>query len=243
MSFLLMAGFVCAEEAEKMCGTDEKTCAGWEMLFDGESLNGWKVKCRGQDKDKQYWKVEDGTITADVPRESKHHYIWLMTEKEYGDFELCMKVQSFAGYPGNSGVQVRSRYDDKEGWLDGPQVDIHPAGPWRCGFIYDETREVKKWISPIVGPPAMAKPEHAPEGWKWEHAGNDDKWNDVRIVCKGTKITTVVNGVTVVDYDGKGVLDDEAHKFRNVGMKGHICLQIHPGGPTKLRFKDVRIKQ
>lgn len=52
-----------------------------------------------------------------------------------------------------------------------------------------------------------------------------------------------MNGVTIVDYEGKGVLDDEAHKSHNVGMKEHICLQIHPGGPTKLRFKDIMLKQ
>jgi len=53
----------------------------------------------------------------------------------------------------------------------------------------------------------------------------------------------VVNGVTVVDYDGKGVLDDAAHRSHNVGLKGHICFQIHPGGPTKLKFKDIRLRR
>lgn len=216
--------------------------SGWISLFDGKTLNGWEVKCKEKDRDKKYWTVENETITAKVPKGSRHNYIWLMTADEYGDFELNLKVQTFASSKGNSGIQVRSRYDDDARWLDGPQVDIHPKGPWRNGFIYDETREVKKWISPIVGPPHMAKPEHAPKGWKWSHADKGDLWNDVYIICRGTNIKTIMNGVTIVDYDGSGHLDDEAHLARNVGMKGHIFLQIHPGGPMNIRFKDIRIR-
>ncbi len=217
---------------------------GWTSLFNGKNLDGWVVKCLTQDNDKRgCWKVVDGTITAETPPGSDHHYIWLLTEKEYGDFELRMKVQTYASSTGNSGIQVRSRYDDEAGWLDGPQVDINPPGPWRCGFIYDETREAKVWLWPDVGRPANAKPEHAPEGWKWFHADDQDVWNDVHIVCKGTRIKTTMNGVTIADCDAAGRLDDEAHRSHNVGMKGHIGLQIHPGKELLIRFKDIEVKE
>jgi hypothetical protein len=218
--------------------------SGWMSLFNGKSLDGWVVKCRPADKDKVgYWKVVNGTISAETPRGSKHHYIWLLTEKEYGDFELRLKVQTYSTTTGNSGVQVRSRYDDKAGWLDGPQVDLNPPGPWRNGFIYDETRGAQVWLWPDVGPPANARPEHAPKGWNWKHADKEDVWNEIRIVCRGTRIKTVVNGVTVADYDGKGRLDDEAHRTRKVGIKGHIGLQIHPGNELLIRFKDVQARR
>ena len=159
---------------------------GWTSLFNGKNLNGWVVKCRPEDKDKVgYWKVVDGTITAETPPGSKHNYIWLLTEKEYGDFELRLKIQTYATTTGNSGVQVRSRYDDVAGCLDGPQVDIHPPGSWRSGFIYDETRETRKWLWPDVGTTANLKPEQTPKGWKWFHADSKDVWNDVYIVCRG----------------------------------------------------------
>lgn len=215
---------------------------GWMDLFNGRNLDGWVVKCRPGDQDKDYWKVEDGAITATVPRGSKHHYIWLLTEREFGDFELRLKVQTFKDTTGNSGVQVRSRYDDEAYWLDGPQVDIHPPGPWRTGFIYDETRGAQIWISPITGKPSMAKPQHAPKGWNWKHAADGDEWNDIRIICNGKKIMTIVNGVTVSDYDGAGRLDDKHHLVRKVGLKGHIGLQIHPGGTMRIRFKDIQLK-
>ena len=179
---------------------------GWTSLFNGKSLDGWVVKCLPQDNDKQgYWKVVDGTITAETPPESKHNYIWLLTDKEYGDFELRMKVQTYASSTGNSGIQVRSRYDDEAGWLNGPQVDINPPGPWRNGFIYDETKGVQVWLWPDVGRPANAKPEHAPEGWKWFHADDKEAWNDVCIICKWTKIrpsSTASPSPTTMESDG-----------------------------------------
>jgi type 1 glutamine amidotransferase len=213
-------------------------------LFNGENLDGWVIECRPQDNDKRgYWKVEKGTITAETAPGGKHHYIWLLTEKEYGDFELRAKVQTYSTSTGNSGIQVRSRYDKEAGWLDGPQVDINPPGPWRCGFIYDETRGAQVWLWPDVGRPANAKPEHAPPGWKWRHADKEDVWNDVHIACQGKRIKTVINGVTVADYDGTGRLDDEAHRVRNVGLKGHIGLQIHPGNELLIRFKDIELRE
>ncbi len=215
-------------------------------LFDGQTLNGWVVKCKPQDNDKRgYWKVVDGAIMAHWPPGSPHNYIWLMTEKEFADFELCLKVQTFSTSTGNSGVQVRSRYDDQAYYMDGPQVDINPPGPWRCGFIYDETRGAQIWLWPDVGRPANAKPEHAPPGWKWFHADDPttrDAWNYLRIVCQGLRIQTFVNGVPVADYMGQGRLDDEVHRLRQVGLTGHIALQIHPGGTLRIRFRDIVLR-
>ena len=91
-----------------------------------------------------------------------------------------------------------------------------------CGFIYDETREAKVWLWPDVGRPANAKPSHAPKGWKWFHAGDDNRWNDVHIRCQGTRITTTINGVAVADYDGSGRLDDAAHRKHGVGLAGQV---------------------
>ena len=53
----------------------------------------------------------------------------------------------------------------------------------------------------------------------------------------------VLNGVTVVDYDGAGVLNDAAHKQRGVGLRGSIGLQIHMNDELELRFRDLRIKE
>ena len=212
--------------------------ADCKPLFNGKDLDGWTVQCKSADKGKGFWTARDGMIACDSMDKGRHNYVWLMTEKEYGDFELKLKVRGHASKSrGNSGVQVRSRYDKKAGWLDGPQVDIHPPAPWRTGLIYDETREAKRWISPSLKNWSI-KREQGPKECRWKADG----WNNLVIRCKGTRIVTRLNGLTVTDFDGKGVLDDAAHRSHNVGLKGHIALQLHSGDKLLIEFKDIYIR-
>lgn len=217
--------------------------AGWASLFDGRSLAGWSLRCKPADKAKAaaFWRVDAGTILCDTAGDRSHDYIWLMTDREFGDFELELKVQGYRGVKGNTGVQVRSRYDEAAGWLDGPQIDVDPTTGWRTGLIYDETRGTRRWVCPSL-PSSAIPPEHAPKGYKWKYADESDGWNDLRIVCRGTKIQTWLNGVPAADFDGRGVLDDEGHKARNVGLAGHIALQLHTRDDLRVRYKDIRIR-
>jgi hypothetical protein len=123
------------------------------------------------------------------------------------------------------------------GWLNGPQADVHPPAPFRTGLIYDETRETRRWIFPSL-PDWKIEPSQGPKNWKWKAEG----WNVVRIECKGTRVRTAVNGLAVADFDGKGILDDEAHRKHNVGTKGHLALQLHAGDELLIQYKDLRIK-
>ena len=210
----------------------------WTPLFNGKDLDGWVVRCKPADKDKGFWTAKDGAIACDSMNKGKHNYVWLMTKDEYGDFELKLKVRGHASKSrGNSGVQVRSRYDEKAGWLDGPQVDIHPPAPWRTGLIYDETREAKRWIFPSLKNWSI-KRDQGPKECRWQADG----WNNLTIRCKGTKILTRLNGLTVTDFDGKGVLDDQAHRRHNVGLTGQIALQLHSGDKLLIEFKDIYIR-
>jgi hypothetical protein len=211
--------------------------AGWISLFDGKTLAGWQIKSIKADAEKTYWTVEDGVIVCNSLKDGNHDYVWLMTEKEYGDFELRMKIRSYPDSPGNSGVQVRSRYDEQAQFLDGPQVDIHPPAGWRSGLIYDETRNVSRWVFPSLKDWAI-KPEQGPKEWKWEKDG----WNDVYIKCQGTRITTRVNNLPIAELDGAGLLDDAAHKQFNVGLNGFIALQLHKGDRLHIAFKDIAIR-
>ncbi|MCL4789241.1 MAG: DUF1080 domain-containing protein, partial [Verrucomicrobia bacterium] len=76
----------------------------WQPLFNGSNLAGWKVQCKPEDRSKIYWRVEDGCIVADSMADNRHDYIWLQSEREFGDFELRLKFQAFRDSPGNSGV-------------------------------------------------------------------------------------------------------------------------------------------
>ena len=230
-------------DASEKPAPDPATASGKaESLFDGKTLAGWTVKCHASDKDKKYWKVVDGTITGETEPGASRKNIWLVTEKQYDDFELSLKVQTVSTSTGNSGIQLRCRYDAEADKLDGPQVDIDAPNPWRCGLVYDSTRGVQAWVCPAIAKGEKLTPEHAAKGWTWKHADKGDAWNDMRIICKGLRIKTIVNGVTTADYDGTGRLDDEVHRLRNVGVKGHIAFQIHAGRTDLLvRFKDIRI--
>lgn len=214
---------------------------GFTSLFNGKDLAGWTVKCKPADKDFACWKVDNGTILADSMDVKKHDYIWLLSEKEYGDFILRFRFQAYRDSKGNTGVQVRSRYDDAAGWLDGPQVDIHPPQPWRTGMIWDETRGVQRWLWPDV-PKGKWVDESMAVKRKFFFSDDDPAWNEMEIRCQGTKLAATLNGTVVMEYDGKGVLDDETHQKRNTGMKGHIALQIHTGDQLRVRFKDIRVK-
>jgi len=88
------------------------------------------------------------------------------------------------------------------------------AGPDWWGKIYEEH-----------GRALLAK-EGAPEG-----TVKKGDWNLYEILCVGSHVRTALNGVLCSE------LNDPA------GAKdGVICFQLHSGGPTEVRFKDITIE-
>jgi len=208
---------------------------GFTPLFDGKSLAGWTIHCLPKDKAfaAKAWTVDQGTILANSIGHKGHFYVLLATNKEYGDFVLRLRFQVPRGVTGNSGIQIRSRYNADTGWMQGPQIDIDPPNPrGTTGKLWNEGPGEHRWLSNVPNP-----------GLKFLYADEGDGWNDLEITAQGMKIKTVLNGVTAVDYDGSGVLDDELHKKHGVGVKGLIALQMHSYDQLKLRFKDIRIQE
>ena len=207
--------------------------SGFIPLFDGKTLNGWTINCLPKDKElaAKAWTVDQATILANTIGHKEHFYIMLVTQKEYGDFVLRLRLQVERGVTGNSGIQIRSRYNAETGWMEGPQIDINPPGPELTGKLWNEGPGPHRWLY-----------NETVKDQKFFYADQGDGWNDMEITSQGTRIKSVLNGVTLVDYDGAGVLDDELHRKINVGMKGMIGLQIHSYHELKLRFKDIRIK-
>jgi hypothetical protein len=215
-------------------------------LFNGKDLAGWHVQCRPGDREKHFWRVEEGTILCDSIGRKDHDYVWLMTDQEFADFELRLEFQAYRDSPGNSGVQFRSRFDASVdgGWLDGPQVDIHPPADmsWRTGFIYDETREEKRWVVPGLKDWTM-DPGFEPARHVFRYADERSGWNELVLVCDKTRVKTVVNGIVVTDWDGRGVLDNAAHLRHRVGRVGHFALQLHTGDELRIRFRNVVVRE
>ena len=208
---------------------------GFTPLFDGKTLQGWTICCLPKDRElgAKAWTVDQGTLLANTMGHKDQFYIWLTTNKEYGDFVLRLRVQIPRNVPGNSGIQIRSRYIPETGWMEGPQINIDPPNPrGTTGKLWNEGLGEHRWLSnqPI-------------KDLKFFYADQGNGWNDMEITAQGMKITSVLNGVTVVDYDGTGVLDTELYKKHKVGTRGVIGLQIHSFQELKLRFKDIRIKE
>lgn len=214
---------------------------GFTSIFDGSSLSGWKVYANAEDVKKNYWIAEDGTITCNTMGDKNHGAVWLFYEKELQDFELKLKFQVYKNSPGNSGIQVRSRYYEG-GDIDGPQFDIHPPIPFRTGLLYDESDHYNRWLYPSK-PDWNISAEDVENRATLYYAEDSPAWNTLHIICQGTHLKSILNGVVVTDMDAKGIIDDNIHKEQNVGMSGKIALQVHAGDEILIRFKDILIKE
>ena len=69
----------------------------------------------------------------------------------------------------------------------------------------------------------------------WDKSGEqhvkDREWNTYRIEAIGSKIRTSINGNACVELD-----DPPGRK------KGIFALQLHSGGPTEVRFRNIQLK-
>ena len=52
----------------------------------------------------------------------------------------------------------------------------------------------------------------------------------------------VLNEKIVADFDGNGVLNNQAHKDHNIDKSGHIASQLHSGDELKIQFKNIKIR-
>jgi hypothetical protein len=207
--FLAMAVCVAGAKADDK---PAKPPEGFTSIFDGKSLGGWKPTGK-----KDVWAVENGLIVCKGGGGG-----WLLTEKEYGDFEFRAEYR-WEKKGGNSGVALRAPFEgdpayqgmeiqliDDEGW-PGKLADYQ-----HTGSIYD------------VQPAKAAK--NKPIG----------EWNTIKIVCKGRKVTIVQNDVELVNAN----LDDYKAKYeKHPGLKrdkGHVGFQSYN---VRVEFRNVWIKE
>lgn len=182
-------------------------------LFDGKTLMGWKV---AKEANAKYWKVVDGVITGDNGGDKVPTNTYLVTEKEFGDFEFRCKFRISGDHKTgliNSGIQYRSFMD--KGRMTGYQADIG-RGYW--GDIYDEHRRGKL----IKGDTTELMKSLVEDGW-----------SEYLIRCKGEKHELFINGHKTAEFVEKA----------DVQTKGVIGLQLHSGGVAKVEFKDITITE
>ncbi|MCA9229505.1 MAG: DUF1080 domain-containing protein [Planctomycetales bacterium] len=199
----------------------------WQDLFDGKTLDGWIQK-----NGTATYRVVDDTIVGQTTEGSPNSF--LCTEKDYGDFELEFFVRVHDEL--NSGVQIRSTTKEASaaeekagnfGRVNGPQVEIEAsgAGGAEAGYVYGEATG-RGWLTPEK---RLIPHKHFRDG----------QWNHYRVVARGPRIQTWINGEPIED-----LTDEEAYQTH---PKGFISLQVHGigagKGPFDVAWKQIRIKE
>ena len=102
----------------------------WVSLFDGKTLNGWKVG-----ENPETFKVEDGAIVAN----GKVAHLFYDGEEgkhDFKNFELKLDVMTMPG--SNSGVYIHTQYQESSWPKKGYEVQVNNSqGDWRrTGGLY-----------------------------------------------------------------------------------------------------------
>ena len=172
LAALVLCG--CRATAPENALTSEEAGAGWELLFDGRSLQGWRGYRRESVPDG--WRVVDGAI-ARVGAGGD-----LITVERFGDFDLvyAWRVAS----RGNSGLFFHVTEDHDSVWKSGPEMQVldnggHPDGRnprTSAGSNY-----------------AL----HAPSADATRPVG---RYNEARLEVRGDRVRHWLNGRLLLEY-------------------------------------------
>ncbi len=199
---------------------------GWQSLFDGKTLNGW-VQRNGY----ATYRVEGGTIVGKTSVGSPNSF--LCTTTHFGDFELEFETKVDDDL--NSGVMIRASQktmatgqgrNNAPGRVYGPQVEVEASGDKgaESGYVYGEATG-RGWLTPE-------------ERLKPHKAVRDGKWNSFRVVARGSRIQTWINGKPIED-----LTDEEAYKNHPGGFIGLQVHGIRTGtGPFQAAWRNIRIR-
>ncbi|GAB4145839.1 MAG: DUF1080 domain-containing protein [Planctomycetota bacterium] len=196
---------------------------GFELLFDGRSLAGFKAFRRDGLPDRG-WTVRHGAIFHEKNGGGGD----LLTEARFGDFDLRFQWRIGAG--GNSGVIWHVLETEKDTYRTGPEYQIlddlgvKPDPKHSAGALYD-----------LVGTPP-GKPVRPP-----------GEWNDGRIVVRDGKVQHWLNGALLLESPCTGPDWDAMvakSKFRDWpfgrSAAGHIAFQDHG---DEVAYRSIRIRR
>jgi HEAT repeat protein len=200
---------------------------GFKPMFDGTSLKQWKGGGG-------FWQVKDGILQAqsspDKVCKQQSHLIWKGGQP--GDFE--MRCEFKLSPEANSGIQIRTL--DQEFGDSGYQADMNGGGNY-VGYLYHPKQHLvgERGAKVVIDAKGQKTVERFAESKALqEKVFKGDDWNEYAVICKGPAITLFVNGMKTCELE-----DHRADTPR----KGFITLQMHPGPPMKIQFRNLRIKE
>ena len=229
MGMLLIATvlFSCTEKQNVL--TDQEKVEGWKLLFDGQSLNGWK---NYNEPGITGWSVQDGILASSGTGSDSTGYI--ITDKKYDNFELAFDWKIAA--EGNSGVMyhVAESKKFKTPYKTGPEYQLLDD----IGF----PQKVENWQ--LTGADyAMHVADTTAK--KLKPVG---EWNTSKIIFNNGHVEHWLNGNKIVDFEA---WTPEWFELKNSGKwtsapeyglseTGYIALQDHG---SKAWFRNMKIKE
>lgn len=214
---------LCAQGAPNQL-TPTETAAGWRLLFDGKTTEGWH-RFHQRAFPEKGWVVEDGWLHGLGQGGGD-----IVSEDEFEQFELQWEWKLAPG--GNSGlkyfvVDTRKNALGHEYQLldDEKNEDGHLGHGKRVTAAFYDV------LKPDVNAPVRPMGEI----------------NQSRILVAGNHVEHWLNGVKVLEYECGSDLIKQAvaeSKFKNTPgfgnrLKGHILLQDHG---SNVWFRDIRIR-
>jgi hypothetical protein len=223
--------------------TPAEAAAGWRLLFDGKTLDGWHG-LGYQQTPPGLWLVEDGAIRHAAKGKSPVQAdgqplagFDLISDSVYRDFELEWEWK--VEVAGNSGLKYN--VDEK---LSMSMQPTHAAKGWEYQMNDDEKNEDNKIASHRSG--SLYDMFPAPDTKKLNPAG---QWNRARIVFRGNHGEHWLNGEKVVEFDYGTARFDSAFARSKYARypswfptrrAGAIVLQDHN---DVVWFRDIRIRR
>jgi Domain of Unknown Function (DUF1080) len=209
---------------------DSEKAAGWKLLFDGKSTDGWH-NYRKHDIGPG-WQVVDGTLACVDTKRSGGD---LVTDEKFDNFELVLEYNISKG--GNSGVMFHVTDEGPTTWATGPEVQL---------FDNQQTgsheEQLSGWLYQLYKPPvdpATGKPRDS------THPAGE--WNDVRIIIAPEKCEVYMNGDKYYEFVlGSDDWNQRVAKSKFASMpgfgkaaSGRIALQ---GDHGAVSFRNIKIR-
>jgi hypothetical protein len=160
----------------------EEKKAGWKLLFDGKSFDGWhNYKKEGV---RPGWQIKDGAMVCSDPGKGGD----IVTNDKYDWFELSLEFNMAVG--SNSGIMFHVTNEGGSMWQSGPEIqlldNVKGGDGQKCGWLYQLYKPAN---DPTTNQPIDAT---KPAG----------QWNQIRVVIAPppTKSEVAVNDVKYYDF-------------------------------------------
>lgn len=208
----------------------------FQSLFNGRDLTGW-------DGDPNYWRVEEGAITAFAPEEGvkRRENTCLIWREPVGDFELRLFYRQkdvIREKPANSGIMYRARRLDD--WQTrGYQMDLNGPVTGSLLLLQEDLRDPRveagktAVLTTVKNDTAIRYGSATATPADLAKAFRKDEWNEVVIIARTNRLLHKINGVVTAD------VTDERPEAR--ALSGLLALEMKRA--TVVQFRDIRLKR